>query len=260
MTVFLGESGRVVLRREQTDQAWFTVINQADIRAEYKRFSVDFAHEQFITGDYVEIKTTDGSDITWIDDPDADNSITRFVHVNAAGNMRLYKTFSDAIEADLDVAIPLKTPAEPQEVSLRVARGQDGRCLAEITSYSITTSRDTIDTTQLGDHYKRQYESGLIGGQGQIECFWATPTECGNCDDGGFEFSSYLAQLCIRLVQGAAFHGLFYVYADDDNEVRSVWYESETCIVTNVAVTISPTQLIQTTCSILRKIPAVLFN
>ena len=32
------------------------------------------------------------------------------------------------------------------------------------------------------------------------------------------EFSSYLARLCIRLVHGAAFHGWFYIYADDSNQ------------------------------------------
>ena len=46
----------------------------------------------------------------------------------------------------------------------------------------------------------------------------------------------------------AAFHGWFYIYADEaDRERRAVWYECETRIITNVAVTVTPTELVSTT-------------
>lgn len=252
MTVFLGQNGRVTLRRKGIDEAWRTVVNEADVRENVRRFSVDFAHQQFITGDHVEIRTVDGSDLTWIDDPAADNSFTRFVNINAAGGIRLYDTFTKAIKGDLDDAIVLKQPVLDQECLIQVVPGQDQHCLADVTSFQITTSRDTIDTTNLGDYYRKQYESGLVQGQGQIECLWRAPKRCDDLEERGtspedLEFSSYLARLCIRLVQGAAFHGWFYVYADEDGITRSVWYESDTCIVTNVAVTVSPTQAIETT-------------
>ena len=78
----------------------------------------------------------------------------------------------------------------------------------------------------------------------------AGTSECdGELSGGSYEveFSSYLARLCIRLVHGAAFHGQFYIYADADLSERSVWYECESCIVTNVAVTVAPTELVRTT-------------
>jgi hypothetical protein len=250
MTVFLGNQGRILLSRKGSDQAFISLVDASDISLLPNRFSVDFAHEQFITGDRLELRTTDGSDLNWIDHVDVDDSFTRYVHVDAAGGMRLYNTFSDSVRGNKSNSIPLKIPSESQETSFRVVDGNDDRCLAQITSYQITTSRETIDTTNLGAQFRRQYESGLIDGQGQIECFWDKPDDCA-CGEGddlyAGEFSAYLARLCLRLVHGAAFHGLFYIYAEDSGRERSVWYESETCIVTNVAVSVSPDQLVSTT-------------
>ena len=249
MTVFLGEAGRILLGRKGSEQTFTTEVNDADIRVDVNRFSVDFAHEQLITGDRIEITTTSGNDITWIDHPDVDDSFARYIHVDEAGGIRMYDSFSEAIKGDRAGSIPLIQPTTAQEVSIRIVNSGAERCLAEVTSYQITTSRETIDTTNLGAHYRKQYESGLIQGQGQIECLWRQPGQ--DCDgyDVGYdvEFSSYLARLCIRLVHGAAFHGWFYIYASDTNGSRSVWYEAETCIVTNVAVTVSPTELVRTT-------------
>ena len=226
------------------------MVDPSDVRADVNRFSVDFAHEQIITGDRLEVKTTGGEDLTWIDDTSADDSFTRYVHVDESGGIRFYDTFSESIRGERRGSIDLVQPTEAQEVTVRIANGDDARCLAEITSYQITTSRETIDTTHLGAHYRKQYEAGLIQGQGQIECLWRKPGS--NCDGGiddnyDVEFSSYLARLCIRLVHGAAFKGQFYIYSDESNQSRSVWYEANTCIVTNVAVTVTPTELVRTT-------------
>ena len=70
-----------------------------------------------------------------------------------------------------------------QQVTIEVVNGDDDRCLAEVTSYQITTSRETIDSTHLGAHYRKQYEAGLIQGQGQIECLWRQPGSSA-CDGG----------------------------------------------------------------------------
>ena len=246
MTVFLGDSGRILLRRKGSDQVMNTEVNASDIRTAVDRFSVDFAHEQLITGDRLEIRSIGGENLTWIDHPDVDSSFTRFIHVDAAGGIRLYDSFSDAINDNRIAAVKLKTPASSQQVQLKIVASGNDRCLAEVSSYSITTNRETIDTTNLGAHYRKQYESGLIQGQGRIECYWRD-SNCTDCDGGvrEVEFSSYLAKLCIRLVHGAAFHGLFYIYTADAPDEKSVWYESDSCIVTNVGVTVTPTRLVE---------------
>lgn len=249
MTVFIGDTGRVMLTRLGTDKQFITEINDSDVREGVNRFSIDYAHEQIITGDRLEVTTTGGEDLTWIDDPSADDSFTRYVHVDEAGGMRFYNTFSQAIRGNPSDAIGLLTPAQPQEIRAQVVNGDDERCLAQVTGYQITTSRETIDTTHLGAQYRKQYEAGLIQGQGQIECLWHRSGDCEVETDAssGVEFSSYLARLCIRLVNGAAFWGQFYIFADESREQRSVWYDAQRCIVTNVAVSVSPSQAVQTT-------------
>ena len=251
MTVFLGNTGKILLQRQGGGQPFLSVVNPADVRADANRFSVDFAHEQIITGDRIEIRTTGGENLTWIDDPSADDSFTRFAHVDQAGGIRLYDTFSQSLIGSVEDAIDLIAPPANQQVTIMVMNGDENRCLADVTSFQITTSRDTVDTTHLGAQYRKNYEAGLIQGQGQIECFWTRVGES-ICDnpfepDNPIEFSSYLARLCLRLVHGAAFHGYFYIYASSENETRSVWYESESCIVTNVAVTVTPEELVKTT-------------
>ncbi|ADD94714.1 hypothetical protein [uncultured phage MedDCM-OCT-S09-C28] len=251
MTVFLGDQGKIQLKRLGGDRPFVTRVNRSDVREDIDRFSVDFAHEQFITGDRIEITTLDGQDLTWIDDPNADDSFTRFAHVDQAGGIRLYDSFSDAIAGLPAGAIQLTRPSESQEVSITVQGSDEYRCLADVTKYEITTSRETIDSTHLGAQFRKQYESGLIQGQGRIECFWRHYAdlceEDEQCCDEDLEFSAYLARLCIRLVHGGAFKGQFFVYADENNRRRSVWYESDACVITNVAITVEPTELVRTT-------------
>ena len=259
MTVFLGDNGRIELRRKGSDQPIFSTVNAADIREDVYRFSLDFAHEQVITGDRLEITTQGGEDLTWIDDPAADNSFTRYAHVDEAGGIRLYDSFSEAIDAAKPNSIPLKKPATPQVCKFRVVNDGEERCLAKVKSYQITTARETIDTTNLGAFYRKQYESGLIQGQGQIDCFWDKGDLCNDDDAGSSEFAATLARLCLRLVHGAAFHGWFYIYADEaERERRAVWYECETCIVTNVAVTVSPSEMVSATIDFITSGPITL--
>ena len=87
MTVFLGDSGTVKLARKGSDVALYTEITTADVDLARNRFSVDFAHEQVITGDRLEIMTTgddEGDDLDWIAHPDADDAFTRYAHIDAA--------------------------------------------------------------------------------------------------------------------------------------------------------------------------------
>ena len=59
------------------------------------------------------------------------------------------------------------------------------------------------------------------------------------------EFPFYLAQLVIRLQQGADFAGRFYIYKDSSTVANTVWYEAD-CVVTNVAVNVPASQEITT--------------
>ena len=122
MAVFLGDTGRILLDRKTSQERFVTLVNASDVRADVNRFSVDFAHEQIITGDALEIRTTGGEDLNWINDSSADNSFTRYAHVDEAGGIRLYDTFSDAIRGDFSNSIDLTTPTANQEVTIQVVR------------------------------------------------------------------------------------------------------------------------------------------
>ena len=129
---FLGDSGRILLRRKGSEQAMYSEINASDVRDDANRFSIDFAYEQLISGDRLEVRTVDGSMLSWIDHPDVDNSFTRFIHVDAVGGIRFYESFSDAIAGKAANAVPLKKPGSSQAVELRVVESGADNCLAKV--------------------------------------------------------------------------------------------------------------------------------
>jgi hypothetical protein len=258
MGVYLGDNGHIELKRDQTDPtapSIQAVITKDEVNVERRSFSVEEAYLSFITGDRLEITTvgTDPEDVTtrpklnFIAGID-DTSITRYVHVDSVGRMRLYDDFEGAVNGQLNDAIELVEPAENQNIRLRSAGGSKSRCLAQVTSYSFTSSRSNINTTVLSQQYVDQYEAGLIQGQGQLSCFWEHKYGGANCDtriDYDQELPAYLAKLVLRLNQGSDFWGRFFIYTGDDRQ-KSVWYECPKCIVTNVVVNVTPDQIITT--------------
>jgi hypothetical protein len=112
----------------------------------------------------------------------------------------------------------------------------------------MTTSREQVDLTNLGDEFRNQYEAGIISGQGTMNCIWEHSYETGNRKSEygtDSEFPFYLAQLIVRTQQGSDFDGLFYIYRDTNNAKNNVFYEAN-CIITNVAVSVSPAEVIET--------------
>ena len=115
----------------------------------------------------------------------------------------------------------------------------------KITEFEITTNRDTIDITNLGQEFRKQYENGLISGQGTIQTIWQHRNF--QNDTPGFaspEFPVYLSQLLVRMQQGSDFEGRFYVYHDPSQSTNSVWYQSM-CVVTNVAINVPASGLVE---------------
>ena len=128
MTVFLGDSGAVKLARKGSEFAQYAEITAADVDVSRNRFSIDFAHEQIITGDRVEVMTAgenEGEDLNWIADPTADDAFTRYVHIDAAGGIRFYDTFSQALEGKKGITPScLKPLRHPQADSRQDQRRQ----------------------------------------------------------------------------------------------------------------------------------------
>lgn len=248
MTVYLGDHGFVELKRASGDNIAAT-IGISDVNPDRRRFS--FAQDvrsELIQGDQIDLVRTDGAKLDFIVGHD-ERDWRGYISVDIMGGIRLYDNFEASVRGELNEALELKEPAADNPVAIQT-RGSRYLQLAQVKQFDFTTERETVDTTLLSDQFRKRYEAGLISGQGRLECFWDHKQELCDpyqCKDNT-ELPVYLAQLCIRLVQGADFMGRFFIYTPGGDDPRAsanaVWYEAE-CIVTNVSVNVSPTELIE---------------
>ena len=247
MTVYFGESGLVELKRASASGIQVTV-GVGDVNPDRRRFSFsEDIQGELITGDQVDIVLVPKGNLDFIVGHDK-RDWRGYIYVDIMGGIRLYDTFADSIAGEVTNAIELKIPSTDQEIFIQT-RSSGYSALAQIKSYEFTTERETVDTTALTDEFRKRFEAGLISGQGRLDCFWDHVNEiCDPTGCSGAELPLYLAQLCIRLVQGADFFGRFFIYTPCGDDPRassnSVWYEAE-CIVTNVTITVPATDLIE---------------
>ena len=254
MAVYLGNAGKVLIGRSGGKQPYIFTLNNSDINVDRRRFSVRGSGSQFITGDVLEISTLPTQDNIPLElvpgNKDASgrihNDFRGFAYVDALGGIRLFKTLDDAIDGQLENAVELGLfAAGKQDVMIRLVPQFTRNCLAHVTGFEITTTRENIDTTCLSNRFRQEYEDGLIQGQGKLDCFWDYRADL--CDEfvgDRVEFAEYLAHLCLRVVQGCDFHGYFYLYDSPDDDLKSTWYECSDCLVTNVVVNVEPTQIV----------------
>lgn len=241
--IYLGDSGSVQIQRTSLNVPLASWIGADDVNVGLKRFSFDFDPGALITGDHIEIRTEDGSDLELVAGH-AFPDWRGYVHVDDAGGVRLFESFAEAINGDMAEALALAAPAASQPIAVRT-RNSRSRFLAKISSYQFTTSRETVDLTTLGEEHRKSYASGLISGQGSLECFWDYERELCDLPDCGdqVELAQYFAQLVLRVKQGASFAANLNILL---NGANSVWWDCPICIVTNVAVAFEPSSPIKT--------------
>lgn len=246
MSVYLGDSGVVEIRRSAVgDGLLGSLLDPDDVNVSRRRFSFDFEPEALITGDQMEIRTEDGSELELVQGHNAPDG-RWYIHIDDAGGIRLYNNYGDALNGSLAEALELVVPSRSIPIEVQV-RNSTYRCTSQMRSWELTTSRETIDTTVLGEEHRRQYGAGLISGQGTMACLWDYTRSL--CDPQqpdasiSIEEPHYFAQLVLRLKQGARFDGRFYIHRGDTRQM--VWWESA-CVVTNVAFAFSPGTSIET--------------
>ena len=123
------------------------------------------------------------------------------------------------------------------------------RCVAQVQRYELTTTRETLDITNLGEEFRRQYANGMISGQGQLSCFWDYKNDsCDPSTDRAHELAHYLAKLVLRTQLGASFVGRFYMHRPESNQDESnfVWWEAR-CVVNNCSMAFEPGQPVMST-------------
>ncbi len=239
MTFFLGSQGNVRLRRG-TEVALGILTEQVisdDISTALNRIGTANGIDNLFTGDKVDIETTDARKLLFIPASNwssgtVQDTYSTFVNVNAAGGLRLYPTFADAVNNNRQNEIALQTfTGDPIAVTIAV-RDIGSNILGDVTSYEFNASREQVDTTSLSDKFKNQYNAGLISGSGRIECVF------NNATDGARETSLLMLQLIQRLDLGCAFDLFLYLIDKDLNPAEQSVFYSLTAVVTNSGVSV----------------------
>lgn len=253
MGVYLGNVGNIEITRKSLEGSKESIVNPSDVNAGRDRFSFDFDEGFLISGDLIEIATTDGTDLDFVDATGWDvgsvqTSGNWYVFIDDLGGIRLYDNFDDSLEGSTAGLISLAAIA--RDIPIRVTvRDRDRRLLACVTDYELNTNRETVDITSLSDQHRQQYSS-LISGSGRITAQWDYVNEAGN------EPVNYLMQLVLRTEIGSSFRAKFYIKSANTDAAGgsfaatqlndALWWEFD-ALVTNSATSFAPGDIILST-------------
>ena len=249
MAVFLGNHGNVRLRRG-IDAPYGILedrIKPDDVNTSLNRLSFDSAVDNLITGDRIDISTDDARGLLCFDasawsSATVEPTISAYVHVNAVGGLRFFYQFENAVNNNRAAEISLAAFAGAAlEISVRV-RDVSFNVLGNVTSYTLNTSRETIDTTSLSDKFQKQYSAGNISGSGSIDCLFDYTST------GIKETPLLMLQLIHRVDIGSEFDLALYLVDKELNQsLTNVFYEMQ-AMVTQTGVTVNADSAI--TCTI----------
>ena len=244
MTVYLGTHGKIELQREFDGGALSGTIKADDVNTSAKRFSFDFTHGQLLTGDQIEITSTDDSALDFIDSY-TDSSVKKFIYVDELDGIRLYDSYANAVNGGKTNATSLAAPGDDIPIKVEV-KNSSYRLIAQVNSFEINTERETVDTTSLSDEFRTRVNT-LISGSGRISAFWEYTGDTSN------ELPNYLMELVLRTRVGSNFKGKFYLKTEDYNpsgvSSRSddeIWYQANG-VITAAAVQFAPDNTVQIT-------------
>lgn len=248
MTFFLGTKGNVRLRRatsvnigELADQ-----VNASDVNTSLNRLSFDGAGENLLSGDRVDISTTDArgllffSSAVW-SSAVVEQSISAYVNVNAAGGLRFFNTFESAINNVRANEYALASfVGDPVAIRYQV-RDVSQSVLGNVIDYTFATDREAIDATALSDKFRQLYSAGIISGSGSITCAFDYTTA------GVTETPLLMLQLIQRLDIGSEFDcGLYLTDKSVDPSVSNVFY-AFTAMITKAGVQVAAGDIINCT-------------
>jgi len=218
MTVYLGNAGNIELIRDSGDEITGTIA-PANVNTEKDMFSFDFKAGTLVTGDFVEFKST--VTLSFISGW-AYPKGNFFVSVDQLGGLRLYNTYSDAVAGTSNNRVALATPGTSIAITCTILNSVP-RVLGQIVRFELSTDREAVDTTGLGDEFRNQY-STLITGSGSIECIFDYAVA------GEIEVAVYLHNLLLRQQFGSDFKANLYILREGQAQGAnaandSVWYE-----------------------------------
>jgi hypothetical protein len=248
MTFFLGTKGNIRLRRGNSVQMGELVdsIGPDDVNTNLQRLSFDSAGDNLLTGDRVDIATADARELVcfasgaW---PDGErrSAIAAYVNVNAAGGLRFFRDFADAVNNVRANELPLNAfSGAPLPITVAV-KDSTYNVLGNVVDYTLATDREAIDSTTLNDRFRQLYSAGLLSGSGSITCAFDYTTS------GVTETPLLMLQLINRLDIGSEFDcALYLTDKDNDETVQNVYYEF-TAMVTKAGVEVRAGDIINST-------------
>jgi hypothetical protein len=250
MGIYLGQIGQIELTRKSLEGSLESIVNPSDVNTERDRFSFDFDEGYLVSGDLIEIATTDGTNLDFVSAAgwtvgSVQTSGNWYVAIDELGGIKLYNNFDDSLEGSTAGRISLTTIT--RNIPIRVTvRDRDSRILADVVEYELNTNRETVDITTLSDQHRQQYSS-LITGSGRLTAHWDYTNVAGT------EPVHYLMQLVVRTEVGSSFHGKFYVKAENTTAQTgsfsatqindALWWEFD-ALVTSAAVSFTPDSVI----------------
>jgi hypothetical protein len=239
MTVYLGNAGNIELTRDSGDVIAGTIA-PASVNTAKGMFSFDFSFGAFVTGDFVEFSSA--STLSFISGW-AYTKGNWFVNVDQLGGLRLYNTYSDAVAGTSNNRVTLATPGASVAVNCKILNSVP-RVLGQIVRFELSTDREAVDTTGLGDEFRNQY-STLITGSGSIECIFDYAVA------GETEIAVYLHNLLLRQQFGSDFKANLYILGEGQAQGvnaanDSVWYEING-VMTNAAISCAAGDIIGST-------------
>lgn len=249
MTFFIGTKGNVRLRRG-TNTAVGSIsasIDPGDVNIDVNRFAFTGATDNLLTGDRIDIATSDSRGIDFVpashwSTNTTEDDISAFVNVDQADGVRLYPTLADAINDTRANEIALEAFTGSALSVTITARDLAFNVLGNVTRYEFQNTREQIETTVLSDKYKQQFSAGLLSGSGRIECAFDYTSS------GSQETPKLLLQLIQRLDLGCAFDLALYLTDQSvDLNVENIFYML-TAVVTNAGVSVEAGEIIN--CSI----------
>lgn len=248
MTFFLGTKGNIRLRRGVSVQMGELVdeISPDDVTLTLNRLSFISAGANLLTGDRVDIATSDARGLVcfatgaW-NDSVLRSSIAAYVNVNAAGGLRFFRTFTDAVNNVRANELPLAAFAgAPLPITVAI-KDTTYNVLGNVTDYTLATDREAIDATSLSDRFRQLYSAGLLSGSGTIACAFDYTTS------GVNETPLLMLQLINRLDIGSEFDcALYLTDKANDESVQNVYYEF-TAMVTKAGVEVRAGDIINST-------------
>jgi hypothetical protein len=251
MTYFIGNVGNVRLRRNN-EVVLSALVKDADVTVALNRVGFEAATDNLLTGDKVTISTADPRGLlfftvgSWVDGEGVEQlSFSAYINVNAAGGLRFFPTFADAVNNNRAAEYQVQSfVGDPLLIQL-VVRDISANVLGDVTGYTFNADREGLDATTLNDKFKRMYSAGLISGSGKIDCLF------NNVTSGVKETPLLMLQLIHRVDIGSEFDCLLSITDSANDPALSasdnIYYEF-TAMVTRSGLELSASDVIS--CSI----------